>query len=78
MYEQPFFQKSGVNLEKLTKLYVIIIVQNKVKQPKCFSELSKVPKIKFQSMHNSEGDVKTMPAPNYIPLEVKLVCILTP
>ena len=29
-----FFQKSGVNLEKLTKLHVIIIVQNQVKQPK--------------------------------------------
>ena len=78
MYERQFFQKSGVNLEKLIKLYVIIIVQNKVKQPKCFSELSKVPKNKLQSMHNSEGDVKTMPAPNYIPLEVKLVCILSP
>ena len=70
-----FFQKSGVNLEKLTKLYVIIIVQNQVKQPK---GLVKVPKNKLQSMHNSEGDVKTMPAPNYIPLEVKSVCISSP
>ena len=26
-------------------------------------------------MHNSEGDVKTMPAPNYIPLEVTFLIV---
>lgn len=28
-------------------------------------------------MHKIEGDVKTMPAPNYIPLEVKAIFIHT-